>query len=429
MKKTLTILSIALVAVLPGCEKNTAPSCEITSPEADSEITQGEVVTITVEAEDPDGNLKEVRFYVDDESIGTAAGDPYSCSWNTGDIAEGSHSIKATAIDEEGEEASDNLTISIVSGGTSSSAPEAVFSASSENISTGVAVTFADESTNDPTSWSWDFGDGETSTEQNPSHCYLSTGTYTVELSVSNNDGSDTETKTDYIEVTEPVTGSFTDQRDGTTYETVTLGDQEWMAENLKYLPDVSGPGAGASASPYYYVYGYDGTDVAEAKATNNYSTYGVLYNFNAAMSGASGTDLNPSGVQGVCPDGWHVPSDAEWKELEMTLGMSQVEADDTGRRGENEGSCLAADTDLWVYGALRGGDPIGLSGFDALPGGNRGTNTAFENKAYLGNWWSGTEGTSSSSKVRVIEYNFRTVYRINYDKKMGLYLRCVKDN
>ncbi|MDA3819621.1 MAG: FISUMP domain-containing protein [Candidatus Delongbacteria bacterium] len=427
MKRSLTILSIALLAVFFGCEKNSAPTCEITSPDNNQEITQGDVVTISVEAEDPDDNLKEVRFYIDDENIGTTSGSPYSCSWNTAGVAEGSHNIEATAIDDEGDEASDNITVTIVTVSVENPAPTAAFSASSTCVGTGVSVTFTDESTNDPTSWSWDFGDGETSTEQNPSHCYLSTDTYTVELSVSNNDGSDTETKTDYIEVTEPITGSVTDQRDGTTYETVSLGDQEWMAENLKYLPEVSGPGSGASSSPYYYVYGYDGTDVAAAKATNNYSTYGVLYNYNAAMAGASSSDENPSGVQGVCPDGWHVPSDAEWKELEMTMGMTQTDADDTGRRGDNEGCSLAASSSLWAYGALRGGDQIGLSGFDALPGGNR-ASTTFENKAFLGNWWSATVSTSSSSMVRVIEYNFRTVYRGNYDKKMGLYLRCVKD-
>ncbi|MEA3448560.1 MAG: FISUMP domain-containing protein [Bacteroidota bacterium] len=428
MKRSFTFLSIALMAVLFGCEKNSAPTCEIISPDDNQEITQGDVVTISVEAEDPDENLKEVRFYMDDENIGTASGSPYSYSWNTGGVAEGSHTIEATAIDDEGDEASDNITITIVTGGEENPAPSAAFSTLSISVGTGVAVTFTDESTNDPTSWSWDFGDGETSTEQNPSHIYLSIGTYTVELSVSNDDGSDTETKTDYIEVTEPVTGSFTDQRDGTTYETVRLGDQEWMSESLKYLPEVSAPGSGGSSSPYYYVYGYDGTDVTAAKATDNYSTYGVLYNYNAAMAGASSSDVNPSGVQGVCPNGWHLPSDAEWKELEMTMGMSQTDADDTGRRGENEGSSLAKDSNLWPYGALRGSDHIGLSGFDALPGGNRATNTTFENKVYLGNWWSATVSTSSSSMIRVIEYNFRTVYRSSYDKKMGLYVRCVKD-
>jgi uncharacterized protein (TIGR02145 family) len=88
------------------------------------------------------------------------------------------------------------------------------------------------------------------------------------------------------------------------------------MAENLKYLPSVVGPGTGSNSEAYCYVYGYDGTSISAAKATENYATYGVLYNWTAAMNGAESSDANPSGVQGICPDGWHLPSDAEWKQL-----------------------------------------------------------------------------------------------------------------
>lgn len=93
--------------------------------------------------------------------------------------------------------------------------------------------------------------------------------------------------------------GTFTDSRDGKVYNIVTIGKQFWMAENLAYLPSVVDPGTGSYTEPYYSVYGYNGTDVAAAKATENYQTYGVLYNWPAAMT--------------ACPEGWHLPSDAEW--------------------------------------------------------------------------------------------------------------------
>lgn len=80
------------------------------------------------------------------------------------------------------------------------------------------------------------------------------------------------------------------------------------MAENLKYLPSFKEPPSGGSAlGLYYYVYGYDGTSIADAKATENYGTYGVLYNWRAA--------------QDACPDGWHLPSDEEWEQLTVYLG------------------------------------------------------------------------------------------------------------
>ena len=74
---------------------------------------------------------------------------------------------------------------------------------------------------------------------------------------------------------------TFTDPRDGKVYQTVVIGNQVWMAENLAYLPSVNmvGDGSEDAAGSYYYVYGYDGTNVADAKATDNYATYGVLYN------------------------------------------------------------------------------------------------------------------------------------------------------
>ncbi|MDD4178128.1 MAG: FISUMP domain-containing protein, partial [Bacteroidales bacterium] len=79
------------------------------------------------------------------------------------------------------------------------------------------------------------------------------------------------------------------------------------MKENLAYLPNVSQPDDGSQTSPFYYVYGYEGFSVPEAKTTPNYQTYGVLYNWPAALT--------------ACPQGWHLPSDNEWTILTDYLG------------------------------------------------------------------------------------------------------------
>ncbi|RKZ18878.1 hypothetical protein DRQ50_03265 [bacterium] len=91
-----------------------------------------------------------------------------------------------------------------VAGGAAGSAPVAAFSGTPTSGTAPLAVSFTDASSNAPTGWSWTFGDGGTSSAQNPSHSYTSAGTYTVSLTASNAYGSDGETKTNYITVTDP---------------------------------------------------------------------------------------------------------------------------------------------------------------------------------------------------------------------------------
>jgi parallel beta-helix repeat protein len=92
----------------------------------------------------------------------------------------------------------------------SPSLPDAAFAADVTSGNAPLTVNFTDQSTGTPTSWLWDFGDGTNTTEQNPSHIYTSTGTYSVSLTVSNDDGSDSEIKTDYIVVSTPETPDTT---------------------------------------------------------------------------------------------------------------------------------------------------------------------------------------------------------------------------
>jgi len=187
------------------------------------------------------------------------------------------------------------------------------------------------------------------------------------------------------------LTGTFIDLRDSTEYTWIRIGYQVWMAENLKYLPSVVGPGTWSNTEPYYYVYGYDSTDVLAAKATENYTTYGVLYNWTAAMNGASSSSANPSAVQGICPDGWHLPSDAEWIQLTDYLGGWEVAG----------GKLKEVGTEHW-------NDPnagaTNESGFTALPGGSRYFGS-FEKIGNYGLWWSTTEYNDTHAWFRHIIY------------------------
>jgi len=206
---------------------------------------------------------------------------------------------------------------------------------------------------------------------------------------------------------------TFRDNRDGKVYKMVTIGEQVWMAENLAYLPSVVGPATGSETVPYYYVYGYNGTNVATAKATTNYQTYGVLYNWPAALE--------------ACPDGWHLPSDAEWKQLEMYLGMRQAQADAEVHRGTDEGGKLKET------GFSHWEDPnIGAtneSGFTALSGGDRDNDGAFSDIGYDGCWWSSTQGYTDTAWCRLLYFLNSHVNRYNFYKEYGFSVRCLRDN
>jgi len=202
---------------------------------------------------------------------------------------------------------------------------------------------------------------------------------------------------------------------DGNNYSVVTIGNQTWMAENLKYLPYVVGPGMGSPAYRFYYVYDYVGTNVTEAKATANYNTYGVLYNWTAALNGSASSAANPSGVQGICPTGWHLPSDAEWTELTDYLG---------GGIGAG-GKLKETGTTHWNSPNT---EATNETGFTALPGGFRYPEGTFNQIGNYGYWWSATEPTCTDGWNRAMSYTSNNVFRLNYPKEFGFSIRCVRD-
>ena len=235
----------------------------------------------------------------------------------------------------------------------------------------------------------------------------------------------------DSITFSEGSSGTLTDY-DGNTYETVTICDQTWMAENLKTthyadgteIPLVENNWANLNLNEKAYCfYGND---------PENGDIYGVLYTWAAAMNGSSGSSSNPSEVQGVCPSGWHLPSDEEWKELEMCLGMSQAEADKSHRnvaRGTDEGGKLK-EAGLSHWRTPNEG-ATNSSGFTALPAGymsDGGTALYQEDYAYF---WTATEQSNENAWYRKLGYNHSGIFR-SYEhqgrKTHGLSVRCVKD-
>lgn len=218
---------------------------------------------------------------------------------------------------------------------------------------------------------------------------------------------------------------------DGNTYQTVKIGNQTWMTKNLETTHYADGSEIPkVESTPVWEA--LSSRDSAYCYYNNNTNqeafTFGALYTWAAALNGAESSDSNPSGIQGVCPDGWHIPSDGEWKELETFLGMDQTEADTTGARGFDIGSQLAISMDLWTDGLLESNPLFGASGFMALPGGGRRYDGSFGHMGDNANFWSATEGDSAKAWGRHLYSIYTTVHRYRNVKSDGFSVRCVKD-
>jgi len=190
---------------------------------------------------------------------------------------------------------------------------------------------------------------------------------------------------------------------DGNYYKTVTIGTQTWMAENLLVTHYRNGtiiPNYVGYVSPGYAWYA---NDFATYK-----DIYGALYTWYTVATG------------NLCPLGWHVPSDEEWKILEMDLGMTQSEADQYGPRG-TEGQQLKSTT------GWNGGNGDNSSGFTALPGGYyTSSSSQFLNIGNYGSWWSSTEYDAWNVWDRFL-YNFNnSVDRTHNYKEGGNSIRCL---
>jgi uncharacterized protein (TIGR02145 family) len=140
-------------------------------------------------------------------------------------------------------------------------------------------------------------------------------------------------------------------------------------------------------------------------------------------MAGSASSSANPSGVRGVCPPKWHLPSDAEWKQLEIVLGMTQAQADQAGWRGSNQGVQMK-----YTSGWNSNGKGSNSCGFSGLPGGYHITGSFIDIGNY-GVWWSCTLNSSNNAWFRDLGYNQSGLYRKDDAFDYGFSIRCIRDN
>lgn len=222
-----------------------------------------------------------------------------------------------------------------------------------------------------------------------------------------------------------PSTPTLTDI-DGNVYNTVQLGGQCWMKENLRTTrfansaPITLGTDHSSSEKLYYY----PNNDEANAES------YGLLYNWAAVMNGEAPSASVPSGLQGVCPDGWHVPSAAEWGALISYMGgRSQYLC---GGESANIAKALAS-TSGWNNGTMEcavgnGQSANNASRFTGMPTGGF-VSSGIANFGKYAMYWSCT-GNSTEAEAYYLGYNAAAVGHpaSGYSTTYGMGVRCVRD-
>lgn len=193
----------------------------------------------------------------------------------------------------------------------------------------------------------------------------------------------------------------FQDARDGQLYRAVTIGKQTWMAENLNFRG--TGPDSG----------------FCHAASSDTCAKYGRLYTWSTAMAEAASSKLAPSGVRGVCPAGWHIPSSIEWDTL-----IAVIERDPLVGAGKG-GIALKATAGWRDSTAAKGTDRFGFRG---LPSGYRYPSQVYAYLGVGGGWWTATLYDPSQAHRRDLGNTYDNVFRGTYPPQSGFAVRCVKD-
>ncbi len=184
---------------------------------------------------------------------------------------------------------------------------------------------------------------------------------------------------------------AFKDSRDGNIYSYVTLGSQVWMAENLNY---------DAGSDSYCY------NDIEDSC-----HKYGQLYTWDVLMDGADASSSNPSGVQGICPSGWHLPSLLEWQELEAYV--------DANNGSEGNGESLKSKK-LW----LSNNNGTDLFKMNILPAGRKNEDGSYSSFSLNGFY----RNTDNNTRWITFSWYNNDVNYINYPDNVAFSVRCLKD-
>lgn len=408
-------------------DPNQPPTVTITAPTNGATFNQGQTVSFSGSAVDPeDGTLTGASLVWTsdkDGNLGTGT------SFQKSNLSTNHHAITLTATDNDGSKGMAKIEIDVLP------PPDII-----------APATITDLSTSDPTTnsikltWTAPGDDGNTGTasqydiryststitEANWNSATQCNGEPTPKVATSSESFTVTglSSNTTYYfaiktsdevpnwsglsnvpsDATEPNDSSSLTDIDGNVYKTIKIGDQWWMAENLKVTHYSNGDPIPLVTSSNEWGSLSTGAYCSYNNDEGNVATYGRYYNWYATVDSRN-----------IAPEGWHVPTDVEWQTLAEYLGGSAIAG----------GKMKETGTAHW-YSPNTGA--TNESGFSALPGGYRGIYGGSTNMGYYADFWSSTQNNSSQAWGRYMRYNYSGLGRYSGNKPDGISIRCVRD-
>ena len=252
--------------------------------------------------------------------------------------------------------------------------------------------------------------------------------TYYVRAYAINDVGTAYGNEVSFIAQNPPCPGATTvTDYDNNTYNTVKIGNQCWMKENLRTTHYSNGTsialGSSTSTTTAYRYY--------PDNNSSNVSTYGYLYNWKAVMGSSSSSSANPSGVQGICPTGWHVPSDAEWTQLTDYVGsQTQYQCDNSS---QNIAKALASTTGWNISTEIcevgNNSSSNNATGFSAVPASiYKSTDGSYGTPGATARFWIATEESSWDAYNWYLSSSRADILSSHDIKSHGFSVRCIRD-
>jgi len=227
-------------------------------------------------------------------------------------------------------------------------------------------------------------------------------GKYTITCTVSDGNGGEDSENVNIV-VIDWITGTVSDI-DGNEYQTVKIGDQWWMAENLNVVRYRNGDAIPNVTDNTEWWNLSTGAFCEYNNDIINVATYGRLYNWFAVDDSRN-----------IAPTGWHVPTDDEWQILVDFLGGNST----AGGKMKETGTAHWSSPNAGATNS---------SGFSALPGGHCSFDGSFYNMSTFAEFWSSRESNSSSAWFRALGFDFPVIDRGDNGKKLGFSVRCIRD-